>query len=241
MIIGAGPYGVSIANTLWDKKVPFQIAGNPFSLWYHHTLDNMAIRSDWHTSEIYTPSRKYNFRKFLEKHYPETANEILKDRIRIDVFRHYLRQVEKELPYPIIREEVISLKQEKDRFLIQTESGLQTETEAVVLATGIGKHLFLPDCLKLLPPDKVIHVWNTHKLTGIENRRLLVVGSGQSAAESISQLSPSNRITWLSRSEPIFYSEPINLPVPVFNFVLKISPYFYYLPETLRQRFGKNM
>lgn len=239
MIVGAGPYGVSIANTLWEKGVPFQIAGQPFSLWYHHTLDTMAIRSDWHTSEIYTPSRTYHFGEFLRKHYTDTADEILKDRVPIDVFRNYLKQVEKELPYDVIREEVISLKQEKSQFLIQTGSGIKIEAEAVVLATGIGKHLYLPDCLRRLSEEQVVHVWDTKKLADIMDRRLLVVGAGQSAAESIAQLSPHNQVTWLSRSKPIFYSEPINLPVPVFNFVLKVSPYFYYLPEVLRQGFGK--
>jgi len=239
MIVGAGPYGVSIANTLWEKGVPFQIAGHAFSLWHHHTHDTMAIRSDWHTSEIDSPSRKYHFGEFLRNHYPYEADELLKERIPIEVFRNYLKQVERQLPYDIIQEEVISLKHENPRFLLETDGGIQVEAEAVVLATGIGTHRYLPNCLQQLPEEQVVHVWDTEKLSDFRDRSLLVVGGGQSAAESIAHLSPHNQITWLSRREPIFFSTPINLPEPVFDFVLKVSPYYYYLPEFLRQLFEK--
>lgn len=63
----------------------------------------MAIRSDWHTSEIYSPDKKYSFRRYLEEAHPDNVDQILKERIPVDIFRSYLTNILQRLPYPIVR------------------------------------------------------------------------------------------------------------------------------------------
>lgn len=239
MIIGTGPYGISIANVLHYNKSSFAIAGKPFELWYHHTLDSMAIRSDWHTSEIFSPNNAYDFRKFLYNTYPNKATEILKDRIPIDIFRNYLQFVERSLPYNIDTEYVKLLEKVGNHYHTTLANGRVIESEKVVIATGIGGHKYLPKSLNQFSTTEVIHAWQKDKIQNISEKRVLVVGAGQSAAESIVHIKKNNSISWCLKKDPIFYSEPLNLPVPIFKFILKISPYFYFLPKTLKYRFGK--
>lgn len=240
LIVGAGPYGVSIANALHKKNIPFAIAGKTFSLWYEHTLDTMSIRSDWHSSEIYEPNDKYNVRDFVYKNYTqEEAKKIMSHKLPIDVFRNYLRFIESDLPYPIIPQHVVKLSKNGSTFISELENGDIIESEAVVLASGIEAHKYLPESLQKLNTPHLIHTWAVHKYTDWKNKNVLVIGAGQSAGEAIVHLYEHNKITWLTRKPPVFFSEPLNLPTPVFKLTLYLSPYFYFLPHWARKKFAK--
>ena len=90
LIAGAGPYGVSIAHSCRDRNIPFLLVGKPFDLWFHHTLDTMAIRSDRHSSEVFTENRRYDVTDFVRRAYGIDAEAILADRLPVGVFRAYL-------------------------------------------------------------------------------------------------------------------------------------------------------
>ena len=238
LIIGTGPYGISIANELYERNTDFVIVGKAFELWQEHTSNTMPIRSDWHTSEIYDRNNAYDFKKFLFKYYMDAA-VILKERIPIDVFRHYLRFVHDALPYTIKNAYVTSLKKAKSGYEAQLDNGARITADKVIIATGIGAHKYLPKALKQLDPSLVQHTWDSNATAQWTNKNLLLIGNGQSAAETIVQLKINNNITWVRRKEPIFYSEPLNLPIAIFKFILHVSPYFYFLPSKIKAAFGK--
>ncbi len=239
-IIGTGPYGISIANALYKKKIPFAIAGKMFSLWYDHTLDSMSIRSDWHSSEIYEADDRYNVKDFIYKNYPkDEAKKIMSHKLPIDVFRKYLKFIESDLKYPILSHHVTKLTKIENGFISELENGEKIESESVVIATGIEAHKHLPKSLQNLNSPNLIHTWEVHKYEHWKNKNVLMIGAGQSAGEGIVHLYDNNKITWLTRKEPVFFSEPLNLPTPIFKFTLHISPYFYFMPNWMRKKFGK--
>ncbi|MGE0635130.1 MAG: NAD(P)-binding domain-containing protein [Bacteroidia bacterium] len=239
-IIGAGPYGISIANALHKKNIPFAIAGKMFSLWYEHTLNTMSIRSDWHSSEIYEANDKYSVRDFIYKNYTlAQAKKIMSHKLPVDVFRNYLRFIESDVPYKISSQHVVKLSKKDNVFISELQNGDIIESEAVVLATGIEAHKYLPESLQKLNTPHVIHTWDVHKYADWKNKNVLIIGAGQSAGEGIVHLYEHNKIIWLTRKPPLFFSEPLNLPTPVFKFTLYLSPYFYYLPHWARKKFSK--
>lgn len=240
LIIGTGPYGISIANALHKKNIPFAIAGKMFSLWYDHTLDSMSIRSDWHSSEIYSPDDRYSVKDFIYKNYPESeANKIMSHKLPIDVFRKYLKYIEKDIPYSIQPYNVVKLNKTNTGFIAELENGEKIESETVIIATGVEAHKYLPQSLQNLNSASLIHTWKVHDYANWKNKKVLVIGAGQSAGECIVHLYDNNEITWLTRKEPIFFSEPLNLPTPIFKFTLHVSPYFYFMPNWMRKKFGK--
>lgn len=240
VIIGTGPYGISIANALYKKNIPFIISGKMFSLWYDHTLDSMSIRSDWHSSEIYHPEDRYNVKDFIYKNYTEAeAKSIMSHKLPIDVFRKYLEFIEADLPYSVLPYHVTRLIQTGNHFISELENGEKIESEAVVLATGVEPHKYLPKSLLGLNSPNLIHTWDVHQYSNWKNKNVLMIGAGQSAGEGIAHLYDHNTITWLARKEPIFFSEPLNLPTTIFKLTLYVSPYFYFLPIYLRKKFSK--
>jgi cation diffusion facilitator CzcD-associated flavoprotein CzcO len=63
-IIGAGPYGLSIAPHLRSRGVPFRIFGRPMDSWLQHMPKGMMLKSDGFASDIYDPERAFTLRQF---------------------------------------------------------------------------------------------------------------------------------------------------------------------------------
>lgn len=244
LIIGAGPYGIGVAQELWQRGTDFLITGDPFALWFEHTLSSMRLRSDRNASEIYSGDGRYALEHFFASH-PEAAGNgsangnghrpQIPELLEVDVYRQYLRFVLTRLPFEVQRTRVTLLDRHEGGFRAELADGREVTARAVVVATGIGSHRYFPPVLRELSPERVLHSWDTQQIEALRNRRVLVIGSGQSAAESVDALlRGDNQVTWAMRHRPAFFGEPLRLPRPLFKLVLNISPAFYYLPQVVR-------
>jgi cation diffusion facilitator CzcD-associated flavoprotein CzcO len=45
-IVGAGPYGLSIAAHLHDRGIRYRIIGSPMQFWVSHMPDGMQLKSE---------------------------------------------------------------------------------------------------------------------------------------------------------------------------------------------------
>lgn len=230
LVLGAGPYGLALASELHRLGVECAVVGRPFATWHHHTLPCMRLRSDVRASSVHSPDGRYDFAAWLQRDDEAPAGS----RPGIDVFRRYLSDVEQRLPFPVDRTEVASLERHGDRFVAATADGGSTwSAPRVVLATGVGAHRYVPPALAALGPDRVLHSWLAERITALSGRRVLVVGGGQSAAETVEQLMVTNRVTWAMRRRPLFFREPLRAPTPLFKLLLAGSDLLYRLPPSV--------
>ena len=58
-IIGAGPYGLSIAAHLRARNVAFRIFGTPMSSWRDHMAAGTLLKSYGFASSLYDPGSKF--------------------------------------------------------------------------------------------------------------------------------------------------------------------------------------
>lgn len=239
LIIGAGPYGIALADYLDHHNVDFVICGVPFELWFNHTLDSMSIRSDRLASQIFSEKREYDLTQFIFNHYPRNAREIIKVRLDIHLFRKYLQSVLNRIKFPIIHEKVDHLEEQQNGFKARLSDGRRIEATHVVLASGIQNHRYMPEVFDRLESENIVHTYYVQQYSHWKNKKVLIVGTGQSAAEAVAHLADDNRIWWQQRKDPVFYSEPINLPKPIFNFFLNLSSQFFYLPGSMKRSLGK--
>src|SRR5438270_2095911 len=73
-IIGAGPYGLSIAAHLKQRRVPFRIFGQPMQTWFDMPK-GVYLKSFGFATNVYTPERNLTFVNYcrergLEHHEP---------------------------------------------------------------------------------------------------------------------------------------------------------------------------
>ena len=55
VVIGAGPYGLSIATHLRAQQLSFRIFGEPMASWRHHMPQGMSLKSEGFASDLYDP------------------------------------------------------------------------------------------------------------------------------------------------------------------------------------------
>jgi lysine/ornithine N-monooxygenase len=241
LIVGAGPYGISLANELHRRGVPFTLVGEPFSLWLRHVLSPARLRSDVNASEVWTHDGAWNLRRYLRRAHGRAARDIEKHRIPVEVFRGYARWILARLPFPVRRERVVALaRRAEGGFEATFADGGRLAASRVVLACGIEPYRRLPACLTALPAGTVVHSYDVGEVEEARGRRLLVVGGGQSAAELVVHLARHNRGTWVHRSPRRFWAEPINLPRLAFRLLLHASALTVFVPRFLRRALGSD-
>jgi lysine/ornithine N-monooxygenase len=209
LIVGAGPYGISLSYDLHCQGIDFLIVGEPFSLWRRHVLNATTLRSDINASQIFARDNRFSWRAFLKRTYPPAdAARISRSRIPVEVFRDYTTWILDQLPYRPVQQKVVRLSERGESagggFLAELTDGTRIAATKVVLASGIESHRVLPECLARLPEHLVFHSWRVRQFEQLRGERLLVV----------------------------------NLPRPVFALVLRASLAYYFLPNRLRTFLG---
>src|SRR5689334_6173865 len=67
VIVGAGPYGLSIAAHLQAYGVKVAIFGKPLQLWREHMPRGMLLRSYWWASSLSDPARHHRIEDYLQE------------------------------------------------------------------------------------------------------------------------------------------------------------------------------
>ncbi|NOZ74451.1 MAG: SidA/IucD/PvdA family monooxygenase, partial [FCB group bacterium] len=230
LIVGAGPYGLSLANYLEQQGKEFFIVGKPMELWRNHTFDFMALRSDYATSVIHAPGKRFSFERFAAATQRPISDFF--GRLPVKIYRQYLDWCQTQFRFPVENQYIVSLDRKRSSFRARLTDGSVVDASQVILATGIAHHLQIPS--ELHSANRVLHSYETQSIQKLRNQKVLVVGAGQSAAESIAVLlEQNNEVEWVARKQPVFYSEPLNLPKPIFNLILQLPAMLRYLPPEL--------
>ena len=58
-IIGAGPYGLSLAAHLRSAGADFRVIGHPMEAWRNHMPEGMLLKSDGFACYLYDPQGEY--------------------------------------------------------------------------------------------------------------------------------------------------------------------------------------
>src|ERR1700678_2294693 len=67
VIIGAGPYGLSIAAHLRKTKLTFRIFGTPMQSWRRQMPKGMMLKSDGFASNLYDPDYAFTLRHYCQE------------------------------------------------------------------------------------------------------------------------------------------------------------------------------
>ena len=232
-IVGAGPYGISLANHLHTQGTPFILFGKPMDLWRNHTFDSMTLRSDYATSEISHPRRKYSYENFCQ--YQGTNISDMKGQLPVRVFREYINWCFDQFRFAIEPQMIHGISKTQGGFSLQTESGSRLTAKRVVIASGIAHHLYVPDFGE--NHQAIIHSYHVQEIQKIKNRKVLVIGAGQSAAESIAVLKENdNEVDWYTKTDPKYFSEPLNIPKWLFDQIIRLPGIFRGIHPTIIQR-----
>jgi cation diffusion facilitator CzcD-associated flavoprotein CzcO len=86
VIVGAGPYGLSIAAHFRRSRIPFRIFGRPMDSW-QRMPKGMMLKSDGFASDIYDPESAFTLRQFCAERGIEYADTGIP--VHLDTFSAY--------------------------------------------------------------------------------------------------------------------------------------------------------
>jgi len=249
VIIGAGPYGLSVAAHLRSKNKPYYIFGKPMEFW-QKMPEKMYLKSFWSAASLSAPHGKYSLNQ-----YAAATGTREQTPIPLPYFLDYCRWFQKHTVPEIDSTFVRSLRRTDHIFQLDLEDGRTIEASHVVVATGIAPFAHIPEYARDLPESLASHTQAHTDLTDFKGRNVVVVGRGQSALEYAALLHEAGAdveviargpIIWINRklyertgpAKHIFYP-PSDVGPPGLNWVIAFPRVFSHLPDKARSDIDK--
>jgi thioredoxin reductase len=207
-IIGAGPYGLSIAAHLRSRDVPYRIFGTPIDTWRRHMPAGMTLKSDGFASSLCAPHGEGTLAAYCESRgipYHDTAIPV-----SLDVFNAYALDFQQRFVPDLEDRQVVSVDEVGDGFSVELDDGEILRAGFVVCAVGITHFGQVPAELVHLPSDLLSHSSAHHDLSAFAGRNVTVIGAGSSAVDIATLLHEAGAVTSLvARSTRLrFFSPP---------------------------------
>lgn len=249
-IVGAGPYGLSIAAHFRRRGIPFRIFGRPMDSWLAHMPKGMMLKSDGFASNIYDPDSAFTLKQFCAERGIEYADAGTP--VRLETFATYGLAFRDQMVPELEDKLVVSVDRLPDGFRLQLEDGETLQARTVVLAVGITHFEYVPENLAHLPPEFLSHSARHHEVEPFRGRNVVVIGGGASALDLAGLLHEAGASVQLvsRRTELKFHSQPTGKPRSRWHqirhpqsglgpglrsrFYADAPAAFHYLPERLR-------
>jgi cation diffusion facilitator CzcD-associated flavoprotein CzcO len=185
-IIGAGPYGLSLAAYLRHGSVAHRIFGRPMQSWQNNMPQGMCLKSDGYASTLYDPKAEFTLERFCrEQGLPYRYSGMP---IPLETFVAYGLAFQKRMVPQLEQTDIEHVRKDGDRFLLRAADGEMLRARRVVLAVGITHFGYFPEQLKGLPPEAVSHSFEHGNVERFTGKRVLVVGAGASAIDLAASL-----------------------------------------------------
>lgn len=194
-IIGAGPYGLSIAAHLRAYDVPYRIFGTPVDTWRRHMPAGMTLKSDPFATNLSDPLGKGTLAAYCaDRRIPYHDRDI---QVPLELFTAYALDFQERFVPDLDERWVVSVDKAGDGFSITLDDGDVLESDVIVNAVGITHFSRIPAELAQLPSDLVSHASAHHDLSAFAGRDVTVVGGGSSAIDIATLLSEAGACTSL--------------------------------------------
>jgi thioredoxin reductase len=207
VIVGSGPYGLSLAAQLAPLNVEHRIFGLCMETWDKHMPPNMLLKSEGFASDLYAPGVGYPLRQFCRERdipYEDTGVPVHR-RVFVEYGREFQRRLVPRLEQTMIKR----LSQVPGGFELQTSDGQTLQTRRVVLAVGITHFPYVPPLLRELPMEAVSHSYDHGDFSKFQGKRVLIIGAGASAVDVAIDLKAAGaRPELMARSLRILFHSP---------------------------------
>ena len=180
-VIGAGPYGLSVAAHLRHLGVNFRVFGKPMETWQSHMPKGMLLKSDGFASNLSAPTHEHSLRAYCAGH--SISYDDLNIPVSLTTFVAYGLEFQRRFVPTVDLRSVIGLQARGDNFELILEDNEVVHARRVILAVGISHFDYTPQVLKKLPAELASHSSVHHSLDCFKNRDVTVIGGGSSAVD----------------------------------------------------------
>src|SRR5215475_15794062 len=249
VIVGAGPYGLSLAAYLRANGVEHRIFGEPMKPWLTQMPEGMLLKSEGFASNLYAPGTGYPLGEYCEEN--GHAYEHIGLPVELDVFSSYGLAFQRRYVPEVDCRPVTGIAKLPAGFSIEIAGGEVMQARAVVIAVGLSCSEHIPSQLSGVPIELLSHSSAHRNLDRFRGRQVIVIGGGASAIDLailLHECGASARL--VSRREAVEVHDKMRLPRPLWEsakrplstigpgwkslFYARLPQAFHLLPRDLR-------
>jgi cation diffusion facilitator CzcD-associated flavoprotein CzcO len=180
-IIGAGPYGLSLAAHLAARNIEHRIFGRPMQFWSQlaDAGGDRYLRTYCFGTNISTPDPGFAFADYsrprgLETFEPCSIGDFAS-------YGHWFQQTNVPWVEPV---DVAHVAGQAYDFAVTLADGQRVVADRVIIAIGLTCFAYIPPVLASLPPALAVHTSAVTSFAAFKGRDVAVIGAGQSALEA---------------------------------------------------------
>ncbi|MDQ6418362.1 NAD(P)-binding domain-containing protein [Paenibacillus sp. LHD-117] len=228
IIIGAGPYGISVAAHAAARNLSYKLLGYPMDFWRNQMPQNMFIRTPHDLVSFSDPEGRFTIQNFSFE-----TNIKLESPLPRSVFVQYAFWFAEKTSVEFTPELATSIRRNGDSYAVSTEGGQQLAAKHVVIATGIKDFQYVPSVFEGLPLKFVSHTLGYTSFEQFRGKDIIIVGSGQSAWEAAALLyEAKTNVQLIYRSKAPVYGGNRTQEVILRG----VGNIFYKLPRLLKKK-----
>jgi FAD-dependent urate hydroxylase len=186
VVIGAGPYGLSVAAHLKGAGVSYRQFGAPMRLWQALMPKGMYLKSQGFASNLSDPRGTHTLEAFCQAN--DRPYKYYGLPVALDIFVDYGHWFRGELGLDVEETLVTGVASAGSGFEVTLATGETVTAKKVVLAIGVEHFGYVPSPLSELPAEVCTHSSEHDDLSVFSGKDVVVVGAGQSALESAALL-----------------------------------------------------
>jgi FAD-dependent urate hydroxylase len=203
-IVGAGPYGLSIAAQLVGQSV--RTFGEPMETWRTRMPPYMFLRSDWQETSLAAPGNLGSIDRWAR-----VSGEKREEPIPLQKFLRYAEWFRETFAPEGDPSDVAAVERDGEGYRLTTAAGEELAARHVVVAVGAVPFAHAPPPLAEAVGDRVSYATSLQDYEPYRGRRVVVVGGGQGGLESASlavqagadvELVVRSGLRWFADREP---------------------------------------
>ncbi len=210
VVIGAGPYGLSIAAHAAGAGLDVRVLGRPMASWRDHMPDGMYLKSEPWSSNLSAPDGRHTLAEYCA-----TRGLVAEHGtpLPIGTFSAYGMWFARHAAPEVEEVTVTEVTPQGEAFRIRTAEGPPLLARTVALAVGVMPFVHHPRALRDLPPGHYSHSSGHRDLTRFAGLDVAVLGAGQAALETAALLAEqgarpalvarSSRLNWNTVPQPL--------------------------------------
>lgn len=203
-VVGAGPFGLSVAAHLADRRV--RVFGQPMQTWRTRMPPDMRLRSDWDETSLSAPGERGSIDVWAR-----AVGEPRQEPIPLPTFLRYADWFRETFVPDSDPSDVAHVERGAGGFRVATAAGDEVDARRVVVAVGVTPFPHAPAPFDTAMGDGISFAIDRQDYEAYRGRRVVVVGGGQGGLEAAAlarragaevEVVIRSRLRWFADREP---------------------------------------